>query len=122
PTSVCMTTTSVPSLLPLLIQPPATSIIYTLSLHDALPIFIGVFVSAFAIGGTLFLMHTSPTFGPIGSDKLPAPQGTLMATLIQGDRKSTRLNSSHVSISYAGFRLKNKRRRRALSAGAEQPQ
>src|SRR5207249_6175999 len=83
---------------------------------------IGVFVSAFAIGGTLFLMHTSPTFGPIGSDKLPAPQGTLMATLIQGDRKSTRLNSSHVSISYAGFRLKNKRRRRALSAGAEQPQ
>ena len=29
-------------------------------------------------------MHTSPTFGPIGSDKLPAPQGTLMATLIQG--------------------------------------
>ncbi|PYS97137.1 MAG: oligopeptide transporter, OPT family [Acidobacteria bacterium] len=45
---------------------------------------IGVFVSAFAIGGTLFLMHTSPTFGPIGSDKLPAPQGTLMATLIQG--------------------------------------
>src|SRR6267143_5314822 len=45
---------------------------------------IGVFASAFAIGGTLFLMHTSPAFGPIGSDKLPAPQGTLMATLIQG--------------------------------------
>ncbi len=45
---------------------------------------IGVFASAFAIGGTLFLMHHSPSFGPIGSDKLPAPQGTLMATLIQG--------------------------------------
>jgi len=44
---------------------------------------IGVFASAFAIGGTLFLMHYS-SFGPIGSDKLPAPQGTLMATLIQG--------------------------------------
>ena len=45
---------------------------------------IGVFASAFAIGVTLFLMHNSPAFGPIGSDKLPAPQGTLMATLIQG--------------------------------------
>jgi putative OPT family oligopeptide transporter len=45
---------------------------------------IGVFASAFAIGVTLFLMHHSPYFGPIGSDKLPAPQGTLMATLIQG--------------------------------------
>jgi len=44
---------------------------------------IGAFVSAFAIGGTLFLMHHSG-WGPIGSDKFPAPQGTLMATLIQG--------------------------------------
>jgi putative OPT family oligopeptide transporter len=44
---------------------------------------IGVFASAFAIGGTLYLMHHSG-FGPIGSDKLPAPQGTLMATIIQG--------------------------------------
>ncbi len=44
---------------------------------------IGAFVSAFAIGGTLFLMHHSG-MGPIGSDKFPAPQGTLMATLIQG--------------------------------------
>jgi putative OPT family oligopeptide transporter len=44
---------------------------------------IGCFTSAFAIGGTLFLMHHS-SWGPIGSDKFPAPQGTLMATLIQG--------------------------------------
>ncbi|HEY3174288.1 MAG TPA: oligopeptide transporter, OPT family [Candidatus Polarisedimenticolia bacterium] len=44
---------------------------------------IGVLASVFAIGGTLWLLHTS-TFGPIGSDKLPAPQGTLMATLIMG--------------------------------------
>jgi putative OPT family oligopeptide transporter len=44
---------------------------------------IGVFASAFAIGGTLYLMHHSG-YGPIGSDKLPAPQGTLMATIIQG--------------------------------------
>jgi putative OPT family oligopeptide transporter len=44
---------------------------------------IGVFASVFAIGGTMFLMHNSG-LGPIGSDKLPAPQGTLMATLTQG--------------------------------------
>ncbi len=44
---------------------------------------IGVFASVFAIGGTLFLMHHSG-YGPIGSDKLPAPQGTLIATLIRG--------------------------------------
>jgi putative OPT family oligopeptide transporter len=44
---------------------------------------IGVLASVFAIGGTMFLMHQSG-MGPIGSDKLPAPQGTLMATLIQG--------------------------------------
>jgi len=44
---------------------------------------LGVLASVFAIGGTLFLLHHSG-FGPIGSDKLPAPQGTLMATLIKG--------------------------------------
>ena len=44
---------------------------------------IGVFASVFAIGGTLFLLHNSG-YGPIGSDKLPAPQPTLIATLIKG--------------------------------------
>jgi len=44
---------------------------------------IGVMVSVFAIGGTLFLLHSSG-YGPIGSDKLPAPQPTLIATVVQG--------------------------------------
>jgi putative OPT family oligopeptide transporter len=44
---------------------------------------IGVFASAFAIGGTLFLLHHSK-FGPIGSDSLPAPQPTLIATIVKG--------------------------------------
>src|SRR5690625_48355 len=34
--------------------------------------------------------------------------GKLSGNLIKEDRKSTRLNSSHVAISYAGFCLKNK--------------
>ena len=44
---------------------------------------IGVLVSVAVIGFTLIGMHNS-TYGPIGSERLPAPQGTLMATIIQG--------------------------------------
>jgi putative OPT family oligopeptide transporter len=44
---------------------------------------IGVLVSVAVIGFTLIAMHNS-AWGPIGSDRLPAPQGTLMATIIQG--------------------------------------
>ena len=40
-------------------------------------------VSVAVIGFTLIGMHHS-AWGPIGSDRLPAPQGTLMATIIQG--------------------------------------
>src|SRR5215510_15959837 len=66
----------------------ATTEIYTLSLHDALPI------SAFG----------SPVL-TVGFDSKPSP--SLLAAL--GDRKSTRLNSSHVAISYAVFCLKKKK-------------
>src|ERR1039458_10693820 len=38
----------------------------------------------------------------------PAPVATPTATRYQGDRKSTRLNSSHLGISYAVFCLKKK--------------
>lgn len=44
---------------------------------------IGVLASVAVVGITLFLLHTSP-YGPIGSEKLAAPQATLMATLIKG--------------------------------------
>src|SRR5690625_5934901 len=37
----------------------------------------------------------------------------ILATLVAGDRKSTRLNSSHVAISYAVFCLKKKKTYRA---------
>ena len=52
-------------------------------IKQQLGLIIGVVVSVAVIGFTLMLMHES-TFGPIGSDKLPAPQGTLMATIIKG--------------------------------------
>src|SRR5438874_7784843 len=68
---------------------PATTEIYTLSLHDALPI---------SGGGAALLKrrHEIPQGGP----------GHMVGEA--GDRKSTRLNSSHVEISYAVFCLKKK--------------
>src|SRR5258708_13764150 len=68
----------------------ATTEIYTLSLHDALPIF-----------HELRPLRTSfPESGVL------LPQSWERAT---GDRKSTRLNSSHQIISYAVFCLKKKK-------------
>src|SRR5690606_40930225 len=56
---------------------------------------------------------TAAPRGPgVGSEVMagtPAPVGAVMAvTAVTVDRKSTRLNSSHVKISYAAFRLKKK--------------
>src|SRR5207244_10990395 len=67
--------------------------VYTLSLHDALPIFM-------AMGCT---MSGSPA-----NSVTEKPFGTV--TLFAGDRKSTRLNSSHQIISYAVFCLQKKKR------------
>src|SRR5476649_700146 len=62
----------------------ATTEIYTLSLHDALPIFIST--------------HNSGSYGCI----------IIPDCRRRRDRKSTRLNSSHTVISYAVFCLKKK--------------
>src|SRR5690242_21898395 len=80
----------------------ATTEIYTLSLHDALPIF--------AHGDALHhrpasQRHPCPAAGVRG---LPDP-GESRAPR---DRKSTRLNSSHMSISYAVFCLKKKKKKK----------
>src|SRR5438876_5584897 len=75
----------------------ATAEIYTLSLHDALPIIAREEISTWQPGA-----HGS-TFG--GN---PVCCAAALATL--EDRKSTRLNSSHPSISYAVLCLKKKNR------------
>src|SRR2546429_9079506 len=69
----------------------ATTEIYTLSLHDALPIS--------GIDGGRSPVRRSRTFWP-------PPHTT---GLDSADRKSTRLNSSHGYISYAVFCLKKKK-------------
>src|SRR5437773_9716847 len=72
----------------------ATTEIYTLSLHDALPIFGND--TAFAV----LLGNNDGSFRP----PTIFAQGALAT-----DRKSTRLNSSHITISYAVFCLKKKK-------------
>src|SRR2546422_6922706 len=91
----------------------ATTEIYTLSLHDALPI--------------------SDCDGPNPSPSGPLPGSRRRQTRdgrshvppetfprCMGDRKSTRLNSSHGYISYAVFCLKKKKPHASVScAGAK---
>src|SRR5256885_5329549 len=73
----------------------ATTEIYTLSLHDALPIWLDERVRAALARGVV------ASVGPIASESL-RNHG------LGVDRKSTRLNSSHLVISYAVFCLKKK--------------
>src|SRR5688572_30999870 len=86
----------------------ATTTIYTLSLHDALPISVAQFAKTLEENGAL---QYSIIIAATASDPAPmqylAPfSGCAMGEL---DRKSTRLNSSHSQISYAVFCLKKKK-------------
>src|SRR5436190_24140245 len=72
----------------------ATTEIYTLSLHDALPISKGLTVK---VTGGRVVRWRHNLYEALGDDR-------------QLDRKSTRLNSSHTVISYAVFCLKKKKR------------
>src|SRR5439155_21317299 len=98
----------------------ATTEISTLSLHDALPISVrGNRVSA-AVWALDELAPGLTIAGPAilaGRDATalvePGWRGTTHpsgAVLLERDRKSTRLNSSHVAISYAVFCLKKKKK------------
>src|SRR3712207_8418649 len=86
----------------------ATTEIYTLSLHDALPISDGVCRGRQVDDHAPLSARTRRrTTGVVGRQALPCvPSG---AGAKAGDRKSTRLNSSHANISYAVFCLKKKK-------------
>src|SRR5256885_17060722 len=85
----------------------ATTEIYTLSLHDALPISVNVNI---AVDAPLYKL-TIPAATGNGPGRLINDSVSLaFATAITvRDRKSTRLNSSHLVISYAVFCLKKKK-------------
>src|SRR5439155_3400201 len=86
-------------------NPTATTTIYTLSLHDALPI------SAFAVTNQV-RAPSDPTHDIDDIEHVGEPCVRRAPSGI--DRKSTRLNSSHVAISYAVFCLKKKTIRLAM--------
>src|SRR5688572_31379486 len=85
----------------------ATTEIYTLSLHDALPIAehllepLGLLAGFHQVDVERVLQIRRP--GGVGHLRQRLDQ------LVFGDRKSTRLNSSHSQISYAVFCLKKKK-------------
>src|SRR5262245_63348347 len=94
----------------------ATTAIYTLSLHDALPIFRGSHGY-----GAAFSKSIEGNWGKAGSlDHHATIDAAIKAGIADpdrlgvcglshgGDRKSTRLNSSHLGISYAVFCMKKK--------------
>src|SRR5438034_8792580 len=75
---------------------PATTEIYTLSLHDALP-----------ISSPPCTRHSICRWTAY-SRRISAPRRAI-PSMRPRDRKSTRLNSSHTVISYAVFCLKKKK-------------
>src|SRR2546430_4225231 len=83
----------------------ATTEIYTLSLHDALPI------SVPAIEALISALKCAKGWAKVDVVEacLELKQGQFYDLLVARDRKSTRLNSSHSQISYAVFCLKKKK-------------
>src|SRR5207248_5883704 len=100
---------------------PPTTYIYTLSLHDALPIYLKLLEAweFYTIIALATLGGVALDFSPIDPIRalfwsavvngvIAVPIMVVMMLLaddakVMGDRKSTRLNSSHRTISYAVF-------------------
>src|SRR5258708_38985601 len=85
----------------------ATTEIYTLSLHDALPIFGERVRKHLADHRDIALRRERGREQPI-----KRAAHVVVGLARRGDRKSTRLNSSHQIISYAVFCLKKKKQQR----------
>src|SRR3712207_9004910 len=91
----------------------ATTEIYTLSLHDALPIWMRSSSKrrkGSSIGTEPVAMMTCLAWYEVTAWSAPRTSTTLPGFSVPNprDRKSTRLNSSHANISYAVFCLKKK--------------
>src|SRR5439155_12675370 len=103
-------------------QDTANTQLFTLSLHDALPIYgdhgvIDDLADHCLLGLALDVLPAGVFRDPedvlggvlvpvLGVGVLVGPER--LVPLLEGDRKSTRLNSSHVAISYAVFCSKKK--------------
>src|SRR3712207_7207445 len=86
----------------------ATTEIYTLSLHDALPIYREMQVAN--LGAQVSVPELVSAARQRRADAVLVSQVvTQKDAHLRKDRKSTRLNSSHANISYAVFCLKKKK-------------
>src|SRR5690606_40043486 len=106
--------------LALLDTPTPTPQLYTLSLHDALPILRKDFAEKHPEYVRAFAKVTLDAYADYRQDpqawlasadnlaKVSRLSGAKVEDIPVLDRKSTRLNSSHVKISYAVFCLKKK--------------
>src|SRR3712207_7141963 len=88
----------------------ATTEIYTLSLHDALPICDRPVYLQVSRGDLVLHLSSHHDDGTPGSVVLVETRGVDALHAELRDRKSTRLNSSHANISYAVFCLKKKKK------------
>src|SRR5687768_17659803 len=96
-----------------ILERAAATVMYTLSLHDALPICPEALDAGLGLGrGLLVGLGEHHREGRAGLDD-PFNEGQVDRLRLQAgvdqDRKSTRLNSSHGYISYAVFCLKKKK-------------
>src|SRR5262245_63502401 len=93
---------------------PATPAISTLSLHDALPI-CGIEVIDHDLAGEALdhqcAVHHRQLDRIVPAGAVDHDHIVLAVTGRAADRKSTRLNSSHLGISYAVFCLKKKKKK-----------
>src|SRR5437899_6752173 len=99
---------------------PSTTELYTLSLHDALPISRQVVITISTAKDRRptkrrFMRQGHGTSYAWNADRNRRRRESRFVVvalqLCAGDRKSTRLNSSHLGISYAVFCLKNKKKK-----------
>src|SRR5690606_41278207 len=96
------------------VPPLAPPELYSLSLHDALPILFGWHLTGSAVRAGIDMISRYRKH----SSQACAAGGAMGESA--GDRKSTRLNSSHVKISYAVFCLRKKSvMRSALQHGGQ---
>src|SRR5690606_41709549 len=105
------------TLLPSSLHDTSTTDIYTLSLHDALPISAGGRDVLAALSHCYRGRHNRPCehrAARLCTASCGNPPVDRAAHANHADRKSTRLNSSHVKISYAVFCLKKKNKKKLL--------
>src|SRR5436853_867026 len=94
---------------------PAPTAIYTLSLHDALPI--SALQGAEGVINLAGESIAAKRWSQRQKERIRESRIQATRALVEAisDRKSTRLNSSHLGISYAVFCLKKKKKNKPTS-------